>query len=401
MRRHLRTLSTLLIVVGVLLLAEGAVTVLWQEPVSGIYSRIEQGGSTAASPTIEGETSAIVERTRDHAPADPQRKLRLRGAGARPARRRRRLDRPRGRRDHRRIDRMDLTTVFVAGTDGGDLRLGPGHYPSTPLPGVRGTVAIAGHRTTYGAPFRQLDKLRDGDAIQLRMPYGNFTYKVERTRIVPPTATWVTERASEDRLVLSACHPLYSAAKRIVVFARLVSARRPRAAPPPRSLIPRSGPERTPSTVGAPAPMPLVTRCSQRPPHPHRPRVRRASRAPRARAAGLPMADTRTAQVPGEAHDRAERSGYHVDATAVAAAIVDRLAAGGALPALFGAEPREERAPMSGAAFCPRLSRARSHARSRRRAARCARGDRPALRPPRRSRRGPRRPPRARWPPAR
>ena len=91
-----------------------------------------------------------------------------------------------------------------------------------PLPGQRGTVAIAGHRTTYGAPFRKIDKVRPGDEITVVMPYGRFTYKVERTRIVPPTAIWVTQRVSYDRLILSACHPLYSAAKRIVVFARLV-----------------------------------------------------------------------------------------------------------------------------------------------------------------------------------
>ncbi len=112
--------------------------------------------------------------------------------------------------------------MVVEGTDAGDLRKGPGHYPGTPLPGQRGTVAIAGHRTTYGAPFRKIDKVRPGDEIVVVMPYGRFTYRVERTRIVPPTAVWVTQRVSYDRLILSACHPLYSAAKRIVVFAKLV-----------------------------------------------------------------------------------------------------------------------------------------------------------------------------------
>jgi sortase A len=87
-----------------------------------------------------------------------------------------------------------------------------------------GTVGIAGHRTTYGAPFRHVDRLRRGDKVEVDMPYGRFTYEVQRTRIVPPTAIWVTDRVSYDRLVLSACHPLYSAAKRIVVFARLVDA---------------------------------------------------------------------------------------------------------------------------------------------------------------------------------
>jgi sortase A len=83
-------------------------------------------------------------------------------------------------------------------------------------------VAIAGHRTTYGAPFRRVDQLATGDRIEVSMPYGRFAYSVERRRIVPPTATWVTQRVRYDRLVLSACHPKYSAAKRIVIFARLV-----------------------------------------------------------------------------------------------------------------------------------------------------------------------------------
>jgi sortase A len=63
--------------------------------------------------------------------------------------------------------------------------------------------------------------VRPGDQIAISMPYGRFTYRVERTRIVKPTDVWVTQRVSYDRLILSACHPLYSAAKRIVVFARL------------------------------------------------------------------------------------------------------------------------------------------------------------------------------------
>jgi sortase A len=82
-------------------------------------------------------------------------------------------------------------------------------------------VAIAGHRTTYLAPFRHIDELKPGDQIVLRMPYGEFTYIVQFHRIVLPTALWVTKNVGYDRLVLSACNPLYSAAQRIVVFARL------------------------------------------------------------------------------------------------------------------------------------------------------------------------------------
>jgi sortase A len=124
-----------------------------------------------------------------------------------------------------RIPEIGVADVVVQGTGTGDLRKGPGHYPETPLPGERGTVAVAGHRTTYGAPFRRLDQLERGDRIDLRMPYGRLTYAVERTRIVPPTELSVTDRVAFDRLVLSACHPLYSAEKRIIVFARLQDAR--------------------------------------------------------------------------------------------------------------------------------------------------------------------------------
>ena len=116
---------------------------------------------------------------------------------------------------------IGLDEVVVHGTGGGELRNGPGHYPETSLPGARGTVAIAGHRTTYGAPFRDVDDLAEGARIELETPYGRFDYRVERTRIVAPTATWVIRRVAYDRLVLTACHPLYSADERIVVFARL------------------------------------------------------------------------------------------------------------------------------------------------------------------------------------
>src|SRR3954467_8219831 len=112
---------------------------------------------------------------------------------------------------------------MVQGTDTASLRKGPGHYPETAFPGEGRTVAVAGHRTTYLAPFRTVNKLGKGDRILMKMPYGSFTYEVERTRIVPATALWVVKDMGYDRLVLSACHPLYSASPRIVVFARLVS----------------------------------------------------------------------------------------------------------------------------------------------------------------------------------
>jgi sortase A len=217
-RRALRTLSTVLIVVGVILLADAAVTLLWQEPVSAVYSHVEQGRLDDRLDELEHVPLAPAERRALERIPDRSRRLAFR---ARAFKRRLQPGDPAGRIE---MPAIGVSNVFVEGTGAGDLRKGPGHYPATPLPGEHGTVAIAGHRTTYGAPFRRVDQLDRGDRIELRMPYGRFLYRVERTRIVPPTELSVTDRVDHDRLVLSACHPLYSAAQRIIVFARLDSA---------------------------------------------------------------------------------------------------------------------------------------------------------------------------------
>ncbi|HEX8103372.1 MAG TPA: class E sortase [Solirubrobacteraceae bacterium] len=212
----MRSLSTVLILAGVLLIADAVLTVTWQEPVSWLYAQRQQG-------RLDDQLKALTD---DRLPEADKRVLaKLQDDRRRLAFAARSLDRrrPDGTAVGRlRMRRIGLDTVVVQGTDHDALQNGPGHYPDTPLPGASGTVGIAGHRTTYGAPFRNINKLRKGDPIVIEMPYGRFTYEVERTRIVPPTATWVTQRVSYDRLILSACHPLYSAAKRIVVFARLV-----------------------------------------------------------------------------------------------------------------------------------------------------------------------------------
>src|SRR5438067_1549992 len=119
------------------------------------------------------------------------------------------------------IHRIGASYDIVQGTDSSSLEKGPGHYPGTAFPGVGQTVAVAGHRTTYLAPFRHIDALKPGDPIVVKMPYAVFTYVVQFRRIVLPTALWVTHNVGYERLVLSACNPLYSAAQRIIVFARL------------------------------------------------------------------------------------------------------------------------------------------------------------------------------------
>jgi sortase A len=217
-RRGLRTLSTLLIVAGLALLADAGATLLWQEPISAIYARLQQGRLEDRLAALERAPVAAVERRALGRLPDPRRRLAF---AARSLERRTRPGDPLGRL---RMPSIGASEVLVEGIGGADLRSGPGHYPDTSLPGERGTVGIAGHRTTYGAPFRDLDDLERGDAIEVTMPYGRFTYRVERTRVVAPTEVSVVDDTDHDRLVLTACHPLYSAAQRIVVFARLDAA---------------------------------------------------------------------------------------------------------------------------------------------------------------------------------
>jgi sortase A len=190
-RAILRFVASVMIVSGTLLIADAGLTVAWQEPISALLASRQQ---------------AKLEEQLEDPPARVLRREPLPGDA---------------------IGEIELPTIgksyfVVEGTDTANLRKGPGHYEDTPLPGERGTVAIAGHRTTYGAPFRHVDDLDRGDRVTVAMPYGRYVYRVEKTSIVEPTEVSVKRRVGYDRLILSACHPLYSAAQRIVAFARFV-----------------------------------------------------------------------------------------------------------------------------------------------------------------------------------
>ena len=210
-RSVLRFVASVLMVSGILLLADAALTLLWQEPVSAFLAARQQG-------QLEDELEDQADLTeRDKASVIDIRDVRRR------IRRLAELQKARtGKGDPiGKIKFRSRDYVVVQGDDTDSLRKGPGHYPNTEWPGEGKTVGIAGHRTTYGAPFRTLDRLERGDEVVLEMPYARLIYRVEREQIVPPSATWITQDTGHERLVLSACHPLYSAAKRIVIFARL------------------------------------------------------------------------------------------------------------------------------------------------------------------------------------
>lgn len=188
-REIVHFLSSVLVVTGTLLLADALLTLTWQEPISSFLANRQQGQLEEA--LAKPPARVILRRP-------------LRGDA---------------------IGRIGLPTqhrsyFVIEGTDTASLRKGPGHYRDTSLPGKHRTMAIAGHRTTYLAPFRKVDELKRGDPIIVDMTYGRFVYRVERTRIVDPSETSVKKSVGRERLVLTACHPLYSAAQRIVVFAR-------------------------------------------------------------------------------------------------------------------------------------------------------------------------------------
>lgn len=217
MRRALRALSSVLIVAGVLLIADAGITIVWQEPISAFLAQRQQDKLSDKLAEIEQAAPSPLQRRALAALDSDRHRIAFL---ARVARREAKDGEPFGRLE---IPKIGLDTVAVNGTAPEDLRKGPGHYPATTFPGLGGTVAIAGHRTTYGAPFRKLDELGSGDRLVLEMPYARFTYVFTRQRIVDPNAVWVTRDVGYEQLVLSACHPLYSAAERIIVFARLVS----------------------------------------------------------------------------------------------------------------------------------------------------------------------------------
>jgi sortase A len=211
-RRLLRDLATILILTGSLLAVDVVVTIVWREPVTAVigsikraeidqrYLRIKLTGldrHALASLASMGQRIAFLAR-------EDQRDV---GTGAGIGR--------------IVIPKIGADYEIVQGTDTGSLEQGPGHYAGTAFPGLGQTVGIAGHRTTYLAPFRHIDELAAGDAIIMKMPYGTFTYRVQYHRIVQPADIGVVDNVGYERLVLSACNPLFSAAQRWVVFARL------------------------------------------------------------------------------------------------------------------------------------------------------------------------------------
>lgn len=228
MNRALRILSTALITAGLTVLADVGLTLIWKEPLSTAYGQLQQNQAEDKLADLERAFPAAGDfeaagsgslRERVGVLAD---RFARRTAGDEGT--------PIGRIE---IPEVGLDAVIIEGIDTASLQKGPGHYtrsddPATrrqgdgsAFPGQGKTVGIAGHRTTYLAPFRKLNELSAGDEVSLELPYATFTYEIEKTEIVDPSEFQVVKDVGYERLVMTACHPLYSAAQRIVTFAKL------------------------------------------------------------------------------------------------------------------------------------------------------------------------------------
>jgi sortase A len=221
-RRLGHILSIALITAGLVVIADVGITLAYREPISSLYGSIKQGEAASQLEDLEESYAARpeVQKVVRVKRTDPRRKIAILA---------RQFEDQVGEGDAiGRIiapDMDGLDMVVIQGTDTSSLQKGPGHYPETPLPGDGGTVGIAGHRTTYLAPFRHIDSMQPGNPITLKMPYAVFSYRVQKTEVVDPSDVGIVAAVGYPRLVLSACHPLYSASHRFIVFARLVHER--------------------------------------------------------------------------------------------------------------------------------------------------------------------------------
>ena len=220
MRRFGHILSIALITAGLVVIADVGITLAYKEPLSSIYGSIKQEEAASQLSGLEAQYPTPADRRAVAKVRESKRRISILA-------RRFAHQASAGEAIGRIVaPAMDgLSIVVIQGTDTASLEKGPGHYPETPFPGQGGTAGIAGHRTTYLAPFRHIDSMKPGDPITLEMPYGRFFYRVQRTAIVDPSDVGIVRKVGYERLVLSACNPLYSAAQRYIVFARLVRER--------------------------------------------------------------------------------------------------------------------------------------------------------------------------------
>jgi len=214
MRRWVRILGTVLTAAGILTLLWAFLVWQWQDPFTALYtswkqhqlgSQYDKRVAAFHSEPLPG-ASLVVERKTIAAEADRYRHETRRGQAI-------------GRI---KVPRMHLDMVVVDGTDHDTLKKGPGRDRRTFMPGENRLVYIAGHRTTYLAPFSHIDALRKGDKVTLEVPYATFVYSITGHRVVPADDLAVLRSPRHELLELQACHPRFFATHRYIAYARLV-----------------------------------------------------------------------------------------------------------------------------------------------------------------------------------
>jgi sortase A len=215
-RKALRLLGIVLIVAGVLTLAWVVVVWRWEDPFTAIQTYFSQKHLK----TSYVHRSESFRRTLPAPPHDASLAWRDMKLAARRYDRTLRVGGPVGRL---RIGRLGLDIYVVQGTDHESLKKGPGHYPASALPAQGRLIYIAGHRTTYLAPFAHINDIRNGDYMTLEVPYGTFEYRAFRHYVVAAEDLALLQNTGKEILRLQACHPRFFATHRYIVDARLVS----------------------------------------------------------------------------------------------------------------------------------------------------------------------------------
>jgi sortase A len=223
MRRLARILGTLMIVAGVAMLAWAFTVWRWEDPFTALLNRFEQ---RELSQNLERRFDRFVPAPEPEAPVTAAPRPRPRALPQSAVK----WERSSLRGDaiaRLRIPRLGLNEVVVNGTDHNSLKRGPGRYLKSAMPGEGELVYIAGHRTTYGAPFARIDRLVRNDQVFVELPYGTFEYRVTGHRIVPASQTSELVSRGFEQLALQACHPRFFASQRYIVYAKPVRVTRP------------------------------------------------------------------------------------------------------------------------------------------------------------------------------
>jgi len=219
MRQTMRITGAVLVGAGVLGLAWALLVWQWQDPITALYTTYEQHQlSESFDKTFASyHVPALPVATSSHKPVELK------------------VGQALGRLN---VPRLDLSIIVVTGTNESSLEKGPGWYTGTKLPGEGQLIYIAGHRTTYLAPFAHIDALQHGDPVKLVLPYATFLYRVTGHVIVQANDVARLKSRGYEQVALQACHPRFFATHRYIVYAR------------PVEVIPRKGTPYLVSTTG-------------------------------------------------------------------------------------------------------------------------------------------------------